>query len=239
MHDQLDVFIGYDPREAVAYHVCSNSIIRHATKPVVIHPLALKNLSGYAENHNTASGLTTYEPTNQFIFSRFLVPSLMGFKGWAVFVDGDMILRDDISKLFDLSDSTKAIQVVKHDYKTKSATKYLNQPNGDYPRKNWSSVMLWNCGHFSHRHLTQENVAKATGSYLHRFEWIPDDKIGELPKEWNWLPDEYGANKDAKLIHPTLGTPCFLEPEYSMGPMSEEWHRERMLTDYSMQVFVP
>lgn len=238
-HDQLHVFIGYDPREAVAYHVCSNSIIRHASKPVVIHPLALKNIPEYKENHNVESGLTGYNPTNQFIFSRFLVPYLMGFNGWAVFVDGDMILRADINELFEIADSSKAIQVVKHDYKTKSSTKYLNQPNGDYPRKNWTSVMLINCGHYAHRTLTPEKVATSTGAFLHRLEWIPDEKIGELPKEWNWLPDEYGENPEAKLIHHTLGTPCFLEEKYSLAPMASEWHRERMLTDYSMQAFVP
>lgn len=236
---ELHVFIGYDPREAVAYHVCSNSIIRQASRPVVIHPLALKNLDEYTEKHSVETGLTGYNPTNQFIFSRFLVPYLMGWKGWAVFLDGDMIVRTDIKELFDLADSAKAIQVVKHDYKTKSNKKYLDQTNCDYPRKNWSSVMLFNCSHFAHRTLTPEHVSNATGAYLHRLEWIPDDKIGELPKEWNWLPDEYGANPDAKLIHHTLGTPCFLEEKYSLAPMADEWHREKMLTDFSMQVFVP
>lgn len=237
--ETLDVFIGYDPREAVAYHVCSNSIIRNSSKPVAIHPLALKNLADYKERHHPDTGLTTYPPTNQFIFSRFLVPSLMGYKGWAVFMDGDQVVTDDITKLFELADPYKAVQVVKHDYKTKEPLKYLNQKNGDYPRKNWSSVILWNCGHFANRTLTTEKVAESSGQYLHRFEWLSDDQIGELPMEWGWLPDEYGPKEDAKLLHWTCGTPCFLEEKYSKAPQSEIWHRERMLTDYSMQVFVP
>lgn len=238
--DSLHIFIGYDPREAVAYHVCANSAIRHSSKPIVFHPLALTNFkSFYEENHNTKTGLTETEPTNQFIFSRFLTPYLMDYHGLALFADGDQIFRDDPAKLFDLHQWGKAVSVVKHDYKTKFPVKYLNQVNMDYERKNWSSVMLFDCGHFDCKKLTPEYVQNATGKQLHRFEWAKDEHIGMLPNEWNWLPDEHGANKYAKLVHWTCGTPCFLEPEYSLAPMAAEWHRERMLTDYSMQVFVP
>lgn len=240
--ETLNVYIGYDPREAVAYHVCSNSIIRHSSVPVAIHPLALTNLkSFYDERHSVANGLTLTEPTNQFIFSRFLVPYIQGYRGLAVFMDGDMLVRGDIAELFDLHQygSGHAVSVVKHEYNTKKKTKYLNQDNLDYPRKNWSSVMLFDCAHYANRVLTPDYIQSATGKQLHRLEWLKDEQIGTLPKEWNWLPDEYGPNPDAKLIHHTLGTPCFLDPEYSLAPMADEWHRERMLTDYSMQTFVP
>lgn len=234
--ETLNVFIGYDPREAVAYHVCANSIIRHSSKPVAIRPLALSNFkSFYSETHNTESGLTKTEPTNQFIFSRFLVPYLMGYKGLAVFIDGDMIVKDDISKLFDYHQWGTALSVVKHEYKTKYPTKYLNQPNLDYPRKNWSSVILWDCNYFSNKILTPDHIEKLTGAYLHRFGWLNDDQIGSLPMEWNWLPDEYGENKEAKLLHWTAGTPCFLDQQYAEAPMSSEWHRERMLMNHSAQ----
>lgn len=238
--DQYHIFVGYDPREAVAYHVCCNSIIRHSSKPVVIHPIALRNIKEYKEEHNVESGLTKTNPTNQFIFSRFLVPYLMGYGHHgqaALFIDGDMIFRDDPIKLFNEFDSQMAVQVVKHNYKTKSTKKYLNQDNLDYPRKNWSSVILWNCKHARHKKLTPEFISKATGQYLHRFEWVEDDRIGDLPVEWNWLPDEYGVNDNAKLLHWTLGTPCFLDPEYSMANMASEWHREKLLTDYSIQTY--
>lgn len=234
--DTLNIFIGYDPREAVAYHACANSIIRHSSMPVAIHPLALSNFkSFYQETHNTQTGLTETEPTNQFIFSRFLVPYLMRYEGLALFIDGDMIVRDDIAKLFEQHQWGKAVSVVKHDYQTKHPIKYLNQPNLDYPRKNWSSVILWDCGYFANRILEPQHIENLTGAYLHRLAWLKDEEIGSLPKEWNWLPDEYGNNENAKLLHWTAGTPCFLDEQYSMAPMASEWHRERMLMNHSAQ----
>ena len=221
----IPVFIGYDHREAIAYHVCANSIIRQSSKPVALMPLALKNLQDYEETHTDGS--------NQFIYSRFLVPHLMGYQGWAIFMDGDMLLRDDINKLWKLRDETKAVQVVKHNYKTKMTEKYLGAKNEDYPRKNWSSVILWNCGHPANKVVTPEFVMNATGAQVHRFTWLTDNLIGELPIEWNWLPDELGVNKDAKLLHYTLGTPCF--HEFATTNMADEWHRERMYVDYSLQ----
>jgi len=221
----IPVFIGYDPREAVAYHVCANSIVRHASRPVSFVPLALNNLAGYQETHTDGS--------NQFIYSRFLVPHLMGHEGWAIFMDGDMLVRDDIAKLWSLRDDNKAVMCVHHDYKTRASDKYLGAKNQDYPRKNWSSVVLWNCGHAANRVVTPEFVEKSTGAQLHRFTWLTDDLIGEIPKVWNWLPDEFGPNPDAKLLHWTLGTPCF--HEYADAPMAAEWHRERLLANYSLQ----
>lgn len=221
----IKIFIGFDPREAVAYHVCSNSLIRHSSAPVSLTPLALENLSGYKEMHSDGS--------NQFIYSRFLVPHLMDYKGWALFMDGDMLVRDDIAKLWALRDDSKAAMCVHHNYKTRAPVKYLGSPNQDYPRKNWSSVVLWNCSHPANRAVTPEFIQNATGAQLHRFTWLDDSLIGELPIEWNWLPDEFGPNPDAKLLHYTLGTPCF--HEYADTPMGSEWHRERMLMDYSDQ----
>jgi len=221
----IPIFIGYDPREAVAYHVCSNSIIRHSSHLITISPLALNSLKDYKETHTDGS--------NHFIYSRFLVPHLMKYNGWAIFMDGDMLLRDDISELWNLRDETKAVMVVKHDYQTKLTTKYLGSKNESYPRKNWSSVILWNCGHPANKSITPEFVMTATGAQVHRFTWLDDSLIGELPKIWNWLPDEYGNNPDAKLLHYTLGTPSF--HDFATTTMSDEWHRERILTDYCQQ----
>jgi len=221
----IPVFIGYDPREAVAYHTCANSIIRHASQPVAIIPLALNLFDDYKETHTDGS--------NHFIYSRFLVPHLMEYTGHAIFIDGDMIVRSDIVELWEQRDVTKDVQVVKHDYRTRMTEKYLGAPNEDYPRKNWSSVILWNCNSFPNRRLTPDFVQKSTGSFLHRFTWLDDDRIGELPREWNWLPDEYGPNPDAKLLHYTLGTPCF--HEFATTPMADEWHREHLLADYCLQ----
>lgn len=221
----IPIFIGYDPREAIAFHVCANSIIRHASQPVNIIPLALNLFKDYTETHTDGS--------NQFIYSRFLVPHLTQFTGHAIFIDGDMIVRDDITKLWDLRDPTKDVQVVKHDYKTKMVEKYLGAKNENYPRKNWSSVILWNCNSFPNRCLTPEFIQRATGAELHRFTWIDNERIGELPIEWNWLPDEFGPNPDAKLLHYTLGTPSF--HEFADTPQGSEWHRERILTEYCQQ----
>ena len=222
----INIFIGYDPREAIAYHVCTNSIIRHSSKTVAITPLALKNMQDYEEKHTDGS--------NQFIYSRFLVPYLMEYKGWAMFMDGDMLLRDDIEKLWTLRDESKAVMVVKHDYKTKMAEKYLGSKNEDYPRKNWSSVILWNCEHAANKIVTTNFIENATGAQLHRFAWLTDDLIGELPAEWNWLDIEYERNPLAKLVHYTLGTPCFHEFA-DQGDFANEWHREKIYVDYCLQ----
>jgi len=221
----VPIFIGYDPREAIAYHTCVNSIIRHASQPVAIVPIALNLFPDYKETHTDGS--------NHFIYTRFLVPHLMGFKGWAIFIDGDMILRDDIIKLWNLQEIDKDVMVIKHNYQTRMPVKYLGAKNENYPRKNWSSVILWNCNSFPNRQLTPEFVQKSSGSFLHRFSWLADDRIGELPPEWNWLPDEYGVNTDSKLLHYTLGTPCF--QEFADTPQADEWHRERILTEYCQQ----
>jgi lipopolysaccharide biosynthesis glycosyltransferase len=221
----IPIFVGYDPREAIAYHVCVNSIIRNSSVPVAIIPLALHLFKEYTETHTDGS--------NQFIYSRFLVPYLMEYQGWAIFIDGDMIVRGDIAELWNMRDDNKDVVVAKHDYKTRMPIKYLGSRNEDYPRKNWSSVILWNCSTVPNKKLTPEFVQRSTGSELHRFSWIVDSRIGTLPLEWNWLPDEYGPNDSAKLLHYTLGTPCFAE--FVDTPQGNVWHAERVLTEYCEQ----
>jgi lipopolysaccharide biosynthesis glycosyltransferase len=222
----IPVFVGYDPREAIVYHVCVNSIIRHASSPVSIIPLALNVFQEYKETHDDGS--------NHFIYTRFLVPYLMDFNGKAIFIDGDMIVRDDIKKLYSLLEGGQDVAVVKHDYQTSQSKKYLGNPNHDYPRKNWSSVIVWNCGNWPNRILTPDYVQQQSGSFLHRFSWLSDDRIQALPPEWNWLPDEYGVNHDAKILHYTLGAPCFVD--YATTPMSDAWHKERILTQHCHQL---
>jgi len=209
------IVVGFDQREAVAYHTFCQSIIEKSSMPVQFLPLAINTLKNYKETHTDHS--------NDFIYSRFLTPYLNNFEGWAIFADGDMICKSDIKGLWDLRDESKALMVVKHDYQTKSHIKYLGNKNENYPRKNWSSVILWNCSHPKHRTLTPEFIQNQTGKYLHRFSWLDDNEIGEIPKEWNWLAIEYPENKDAKLIHYTLGTPCF--KEYEKTDMSDIWYK--------------
>ena len=221
----IPIFIGYDPREAVAYHTCANSIIRHASCPVAIIPLALNLFKDYTETHTDGS--------NQFIYSRFLVPHLMDYTGHAIFIDGDMIVRSDIAELWQWRHKRYDVQVVKHNYETCMTEKYLGSKNENYPRKNWSSVIIWNCESAANKRLTPEFVQRSTGAELHRFTWIRDEQIGDLPAEWNWLPDEYGPNCNADLLHYTLGAPCF--HDFATTPMADDWHHERMLADYCQQ----
>ena len=221
----IPVFIGYDPREAIAYHVCANSIIRNASAPVAIIPVALNLFTDYKETHGDNS--------NHFVYTRFLVPYLMDFRGRAIFIDGDMVVRGDIIELYESLQTAHDVAVVKHDYKTRMPVKYMGAPNEDYPRKNWSSVIVWDCQSYPNRRLTPDFVQKQPGSFLHRFSWIDDDRIQALPLEWNWLPDELGENTEAKLLHYTLGTPCF--HEFADTTQAAEWHSEHGLAQHCEQ----
>ena len=215
MNEKINIVVGFDQRESIAYHTFTQSIIEKASLPVSFIPLAINTLKDYKETHADKS--------NDFVYSRFLTPYLNNYKGWSIFADGDMICQTDIKELWALRDESKALLVVKHDYQTKAHQKYLNNTNENYPRKNWSSVILWNCAHPKHKTLTPDFIANQTGKYLHRFSWLDDSDIGELPPEWNWLAIEYPENTKAKLIHYTLGTPCF--KDYRETEMSDAWHQ--------------
>lgn len=214
----IHLFCGFDEREAVGFHTFAASVIDKASEPVGIFPLHLNMLPFYKGGAR--------DGTNNFIYSRFLIPYMMNYQGFAIFVDGaDMIVRGDIAELMRYANPWAAVQVVKHDYKTKHPRKYvgtqMEADNKDYPRKNWSSVMLINCGHYNWRKITPDTVENMAGSDLHRFAFINERFIGELPKEWNWLADEYGPNPDAKLLHWTAGIPGF--PHYSQAAHADEW----------------
>ena len=214
----ITLYVGYDPREACVYHTFCQSVIENASGPVQFVPLhkpMLDNFDGQQDG------------TNAFIYSRYLVPYLQDFTGFAIFCDGDMHVNADIYELYDKRDASKAVQVVQHNYKTAQHRKYVGTPienhNVDYPRKNWSSVILFNCAHPSHGILTPEYVGEAGGSVLHRFAWLNDEEIGELPVEWNWLVGEYPDRDGMKLYHHTLGSPGFAE--YSECHSSKEWNQ--------------
>jgi len=218
----IPVFVGYDPREAAAYHVFCQSVIEKASRPIAFYPLHRQMLANFDGQR---------DGTNAFIFSRYLVPYLSDFRGWAIFCDGDMACVDDIAELWDQRDAmyfNKAVAVVQHDYRTKHRRKYIGTPiendNIDYPRKNWSSVMLWNSGHYANRILTPDFVRETTGQFLHRFEWLRDEQIGSLPREWNMLAGEQVLD-DPKLIHYTLGVPGI--PNYAQCDGAEHWHAAR------------
>ena len=221
MNGPIDLYVGFDSREEIGYHTFFSSVLHHTTTPVRITTLGsepLRNVWRWGSQ----------DGSNSFTYSRFLVPYLNEFKNWAIFCDGsDMLVRADMSELWMLRDYTKAVLVVPHEYKTRHPRKYVGTlmewDNRDYPRKNWSSVMLINCAHHVWRDLLPNVVAKLDGSFLHGFEFMQDKHIGHLPFEWNHLVDEYGANDAAKILHWTAGIPAW--PHYSTAPMSDEWAR--------------
>lgn len=216
----IRVFIGYDPREAVAFNVLSFAILRRASQPTSITPLALSQLGEvfHRERHPLQS--------TDFSFTRFLTPSLSDYEGWAIFMDCDMLMMDDIANLWRLRDDRYAVQVVKHDHVPREEKKFLNQPQSKYEKKNWSSVILFN--NAKCRALTPEYVNSASGLELHQFKWLEsDDLIGEIPRRWNYLVGYNNPLPNVSLAHFTLGGPYF--EEYRDCEFSGEWRNEREL----------
>lgn len=211
----IRVFVGFDPREAVCYHVFCHSVARRTRRVVGFTPLKAEPLPGFEGRR---------DGSNDFIYSRFLVPTLCDFKGWAIYADGDMVCLADIEELWRLRDDRFAVMVAKHDYKTKQSVKYTGAANRDYPRKNWSSLILWNGSHPANRALTQAQVAAASGAWLHGFKWLDDELIGSIPLEWNWIDTELPYNPEAKLVHYSLGAACF--PGYEKTDHAHLWIAE-------------
>ena len=215
----IRLFCGYDPREAIGWHVFAQSVIARASEPVQLIPLA-------------SMGMPC--GTNAFTLSRFLIPWLCGFKGRAIFADAsDMLMRGDVAELDRLFDPFYALQVVRHaDYKTKHRTKYrgtdMECPNTDYSRKNWASLMLLNCEHPAWQHMTPEFVEGQKPIDLLPLSWA-GEAIGGLPDAWNRLVDEGQPTEGAKLLHWTAGFPAF--EHYRTAPGAEHWHAERAVME--------
>lgn len=218
--NSLNVYIGWDSRESKAYEVCVKSILKHASKPIKIYPLKINNLRDVGFYTRPDDELSSTE----FTFSRFLVPYLNSYKGKALFCDCDFLFLDDIVKVFEMANEDKAIQCCKHDYKPSSEFKMEGAKQYLYPRKNWSSLMLFNCGHDANKSLTKELVNTESGQYLHRFQWLSDDLIGDIPVEWNWLVGWYkeGIDGKPKALHYTEGGPW--HKGYENCEYSELWN---------------
>ena len=202
----MKVFVGYDQSEDIAYQVCKHSILTKQPNAEV-RPLVQKELRDAGWYTRPIDKLASTE----FTFTRFLVPELCNFEGWALFIDCDMILTTDIAELFAQADDQYAVMCVQHDYKPKEGTKMDGQTQTVYPRKNWSSTMLINCGHPSNQQLDMDlvNSPEINGAYLHRFSWLKDEEIGELDHTWNYLVGVYDDLEKPKLIHYTEGGPWF------------------------------
>lgn len=209
------IYIGWDSTEIDAYDVCCKSMIDNASAPNVIYPLKRQELSMY---NRTEDDLVSTE----FTYTRFLVPHLMNYKGWALFCDCDFLWLDDVNKIFDLA-GDKSVYVVKHDYTPKTSTKMGGKQQTNYPRKNWSSLILWNCE--KNKELTPAVVNTADPAFLHRFQWLNDNDIGNISIEWNWLVGYYKEPEDGspKALHFTDGGPW--HENYTNCEYSELWQK--------------
>lgn len=202
----MNIWVGYDTREHWAFKVCDYSI-RKRRPEAIVKPIEQRNvrLLGLYDRPVDENAST------EFSLTRFLTPALSNFKGWSLYCDCDFLFLDDIKELFDLADPKYAAMVVKHDYKPKSNTKMDGQIQFPYPRKNWSSLILFNNEHPSHKFL---DVNGMTPAELHQFDWIADKDLGELPERWNWLVgyyDDLWSYDDPSALHYTDGGPWFEE----------------------------
>lgn len=222
----IRIFVGFDSRETVAYHVLSHSILSRASQPVEIAPLMLSQLKEvfWRESHPLQS--------TDFSFSRFLVPHLCGYEGWALFCDCDMLMLDDVANLWNAKDESYAVQVVKHDHKPSEQKKFLDQPQSQYEKKNWSSVILFNTAKC--KALTVDYVNSASGLELHQFKWLENDSlIGELPPQWNHLVDYDPTvpSDEVSFLHFTEGGPYF--EDYKNCSYADLWFKERDMMNYA------
>lgn len=217
------VFVGYDSREDIAWQVCRHSIRRHAGDAVDVIPLrqnVLRELGLYTRPHDLGA-------STEFSLTRFLTPYLAGDSGWAMFCDCDFLFTTDVSSVLEGLDPSKAVYCVQHDYTPTYRVKMDGKPQAIYPRKNWSSFMIFNCAHPDVKALTPAVVNSATAAYLHRFEWVSDDSaIGALDIDWNFLEGEYRMlDTTPRVIHYTNGGPWF--EQWQDCDFADLWLQER------------
>ena len=219
----INIFIGYDTREKVASDVCEFSIKQRTKSDLNIKLLKLDDLKKEKIYTRAEDRLSSTE----FTFSRFLIPHLMGYKGWAIFCDCDFLWLEDIQSLYKLKNDNFAVMCCQHIYNPKSDTKMDGKKQLIYPRKNWSSMVMWNCGHPSNRILDKNLVNNETGKFLHRFGWLKDEEIGNISIEWNWLVNWYKEPNDGtpKALHFTEGGPWF--ENYKDRDYSDLWFKEK------------
>lgn len=230
------IFIGYDARERDAFEVCRFSLQSRTSVPLAITPLDQQRLRAEGlykrqarhENGQFIDSIDNRPFSTEFSFSRFLVPALANYRGWALYCDCDFLFTANIAHLIALADPACAAMVVKHDYEPAVPFKMDGRVQEKYPRKNWSSLVLWNCGHPSNQALTIEEANGRAGRFLQGFSWLRDDEIGNIPVTWNWLSGVSPALPDGAVpnaIHFTLGGPWF--ENCSDYPYAGLWAQER------------
>jgi hypothetical protein len=183
MSTPFRIFIGWDGRTPEAYEVARYSLLRRASIPITVIPIKLDDLRARGLYWRDQDPLASTE----FTYSRFLTPFLAGFNGWALYCDSDFLWLEDIANLLDCARATHAVSCVQHDHRPTEAIKMDGAVQAAYPRKNWSSLMLFNCQHPAMQNLTPATINRESGTYLHRMQWVADTSIGALPVEWNWL----------------------------------------------------
>jgi len=224
MSQPIPVFIGYDARERAATNVLMDSLYHHSSAPLSITPLVTPQL----ERAGLYGRERDPKQATAFSFTRFLVPSLMGYQGWCIFLDCDMLCRGDIAALWAQRDDRFAVMCVQHQHTPRESVKFLGEPQTPYPKKNWSSLMVLNTSRC--QALTPEYVNTASGLELHRFHWLAGDhEIGAIEGGWNHLVDvqDPAAAPDSPLLHWTLGGPWFREQRTMGGPLAAEWFAAR------------
>ena len=220
---KFNIYIGYDSKEDLAYRVCKHSILKRSSIDINVYSLKLQELIARKLYFRTIDPLASTE----FTYSRFLVPALSNYKGWAIFCDCDFIFLKDISLVLDNLDNSKAVYCVKHDYTPKEKHKMDGQKQTIYPRKNWSSFIMFNCEHPSNKKLTVDIVNSEKGSYLHQFKWLEDNEIGSLDERWNWLEGwtSQHNSQNPYAVHFTRGGPWF--EEWQDVEFAKDWLKER------------
>jgi len=221
----MRVYLGYDAREDAAYRAAAASLAR-VSPTALVTPLDAERLASCGllrrieDRRGGVYDLASNAPAStDFHASRFLVPHLAQ-AGWALFTDCDVIFMRPVEELFALADPKFAVMVVKHDQKG-GGVKMDGQPQTSYPRKNWSSVVLWNCDHPANRRLSLQDVNQRPGRDLHAFYWLADSEIGELPPRFNWLVDVAPRPDNVAIAHMTLGGPWL--DGWQGGSFDEEW----------------
>lgn len=227
MNNAIPVFIGYDEREPEAYEVCKASLLKHASIPLHIIPLKEKPLREaglytrkfHMDGKQRIDDIDGKPFSTDFSFTRFLVPALCQWEGPAMFVDSDFLFRKDFWLAQVMNSWVGAVWVCKQKYEPQAALKMDGQAQQRYKRKNWSSLMIFNCGECNH--LTPATVNMEPGSWLHGFEWCRDEEIGALPPQWNWIDGTTDGEPSA--VHFTAGGPWFEHLRWSNAPYFEEW----------------
>ena len=216
-------FIGYDSKEDIAYRVCKQSLLNRSSIPISVKSLKLYELVSKKFYTRLVDPLASTE----FTYSRFLIPELMNFNGWAIFFFFFFLCFEDVSSLFSSLDENKALFCVQHNYTPKEKHKMDGKKQTLYPRKNWSSFMIFNCSHPSNKKLTKELVNSESGSYLHQLKWLKDSEIGSLDERWNWLEGWTSKHnqKSPYAVHFTRGGPWF--DEWQDVEFAEMWKEER------------